>query len=85
VQSVDTCAPTTVPIYSTYSRNFLDGTFPSAIFELPDLQKLELKSNKIFMKFDNIEKAKKLELLYLSSIDIGSIKGIGKAPALREL
>ena len=37
------------------------------------------------MKFDNIDKAEKLEVLYLTSIDIGGIEGIGKAPALREL
>ena len=38
------------------------------------------------MKFDNIAKAKSLETLYISDIgDIGSIDGIGKAPALKEL
>lgn len=58
---------------------------PPAIFELPALKTLNVKNNKVFIKFDNIGKAKKLEVLYISNIDIGSIDGIGKAPSLREL
>ena len=58
---------------------------PPVIFELPALHTLNLKENNIFMTFDNIGKAKSLEVLYLSDIDIGSIDGIGKAPALTEL
>lgn len=37
------------------------------------------------MHFANIDKAKKLEVLYISEIDIGDIVGIGNAPALKEL
>lgn len=37
------------------------------------------------MHFANIDKAKKLETLYISEIDIGDIDGIGNAPALKEL
>jgi Leucine-rich repeat (LRR) protein len=58
---------------------------PHQIWELPALQSLNLKENEIFVHFTNIYKAKKLELLYISDIDIGSIDGIGKAPALTEL
>lgn len=58
---------------------------PPEIFALPSLQILNLKENSIFMTFDNIVKAKSLETLYISDIDIGSIDGIGKAPALKEL
>ncbi|KAL7543177.1 hypothetical protein ACHAXR_012471 [Thalassiosira sp. AJA248-18] len=65
--------------------NSLDGTMPQEIFGLPALKKLNVKENNIFMKFENIGSAKSLELLYISDIDIGSIDGIGKAPALKEL
>lgn len=58
---------------------------PPEIFALPSLQILNLKENRIFMKFDNIVKAKSLEILYISDIDISIIDGIGKAPALKEL
>ena len=58
---------------------------PPIIFKLPSLNILNLKENNIFMKFDNIHEAKKLETLYISDIDLGKIDGIGKAPALKEL
>lgn len=65
--------------------NTVEGTMPSAIFELPYLKNLDLRENRIFMTFDNIAKATKLETMYISDIDIGSIDGIGNAPILREL
>ena len=59
---------------------------PHQIWQLPHLTSLNLKENNdLYMKFVNIDKAKKLEVLYISDIDIGDINGIGKAPALREL
>lgn len=58
---------------------------PQIIFKLPALTTLNLKQNSIHMTFDAINDAKNLELMYISDIDIGSIEGIGKAPALKEL
>jgi hypothetical protein len=58
---------------------------PHEIWELPSLQNLKLKENDVFVHFTNIYKASKLELLYISDIDIGSIVGLGKAPALTQL
>ena len=65
--------------------NNLEGTMPSAVFELPFLELLNFRQNRLYMKFDNIDKAEKLDTLYISAIDIGSVAGIGKAKALREI
>jgi len=66
--------------------NNLDGTMPHQIWDhLPALHTLDLQQNEVFMRFDNIKLAKKLEVLYISDIDVGSIDGIGQAPALKEL
>jgi Leucine-rich repeat (LRR) protein len=66
--------------------NNVVGTMPSAIWELPYLTRLDLKENTgLFIGFENIKKAKKLEMLYLSDVDIGHVNGIGGAPALKEL
>ena len=65
--------------------NSLDGTMPHQIWAMPALESLDLKENSVFMGFKNIDQAKKLEVLYISDIDIDSIEGIGKAPALTEL
>ncbi len=67
------------------ASNSLNGTMPHEIWELPDLRTLNLKKNTLYMHFANIDKAKKLEMLYISEIDIGEINGIGNAPALKEL
>lgn len=67
------------------SANSLNGTMPHEIWELPSLQSLNLKENHLYMHFNNIHLAKKLQLLYISDIDIGSIDRIGTAPALTEL
>ena len=68
------------------SNNNLDGTMPSAIWELPYLKKLVLKENtRLFIGFDNAKKATKLETLYISDVDIGHVNGIGGAPSLKEL
>jgi len=67
------------------SGNNLRGTILSSVFELPSLQRLNLKDNHVFLTFDKIDKAEKLENLYLSNIDIGNVDGIGKAPALKEI
>ena len=58
---------------------------PHEIWEIPSLKTLNLKENTLYMHFANIDKAKKLEVLYISEIDIGDIDGIGNAPALKEL
>lgn len=65
--------------------NLLEGTMPHQIWELPHLQTLNLKENSIFIGFMNSDKATKLEVLYLSDIDLGNIDNIGKLPALKEL
>lgn len=67
-------------------NNNLEGTMPSAIWQLPFLTNLDLRENSLlFIGFDNIKNAKKLETLYISDVDIGNVRGIGGAPALREL
>lgn len=58
---------------------------PQEIFEISTLETLDLKENNILITFDSIGKAEGLETLYISDVDIGSIDGIGKAPALKEL
>ncbi len=58
---------------------------PHEIWELPALKILNVKENNLFVHFTNIDKAKKLEVLYISEIDIGDIDGLGNAPALKEL
>lgn len=68
-----------------FTGNNLKGTILSSVFELSSLQHLNLKDNHVFMTFDKIDQAEKLEKLYLSNIDIGNVDGIGKAPALKEL
>lgn len=65
--------------------NSLEGTMPHQIWDLPHLQTLNLKENSIYIGFTNSDKAKKLETLYISDIDIGSIEHIGKLSALKEL
>jgi len=65
--------------------NSLDGTMPHEIWDMPALQTLNLKENNVHMGFTNVGKAKKLEVLYISDIDIGNVDGIGKASALKEL
>lgn len=67
-------------------NNNLIGTMPSVIWDLPYLIKLNLKENiGLFIGFDNIKKAKQLETLYISNVDIGHVNGIGGAPKLKEL
>lgn len=66
--------------------NNLVGTMPGGIWEMPHLTKLNLKENGgLFIGFDNVKKAKLLETLYISDVDIGHVNGIGGAPALKEL
>ena len=66
--------------------NNMIGTLPSAVWDLPHLISLDLRENSALnMGFDNVKKAKMLETLYISDVDIGHVKGIGYAPALREL
>lgn len=70
---------------STNYSNYLNGTMPHEIWELPALRSLNLKENHLYMHFNNIHLAQKLELLYISDIDIGHINRLGTAPALTEL
>lgn len=65
--------------------NNLVGTPPEAIFDLPELKILELYSNPVNFKFNNIGTASKLTELRLDSTGLESLDGIGKAPALTVL
>ena len=67
------------------SNNNLKGTILPTVFELPGLKNLNVKDNHVFMTFDKIGEAKKLQNLYISNIDIGNVDGLGNAPALKEL
>ena len=66
--------------------NQLDGQVPSSVYELPQLEELNLKKNyDAILSFQGIENAQNLEVLYLSEIVVDSMNGIGMAPALRRL
>jgi Leucine-rich repeat (LRR) protein len=69
----------------TLSKNNLVGTVISEIWELPFLSELDLRSNNISVSFEGILNAKKLETLYLSSTNLKSLDGIGRAVALKNL
>ena len=66
--------------------NQLDGKIPSSIYSLPLLEEANLKKNyNAILSFEGIQNAQNLEILYLSEIVVESMKGLGKAPALRRL
>jgi Leucine-rich repeat (LRR) protein len=80
------CMPGTESIQSIdLENNGLIGNVPTAIFRLPNLKAIKLKSNRIQFSFEGIENANKLEKLHLSETGATSVKGIGMAKSLKYL
>jgi len=65
--------------------NQLVGSFPTEIFQLPNLVHLKLHDNDIQMSFLGIENARNLETLSLDSTGLESLNGVGQARSLVEL
>ena len=65
--------------------NKLQGTVPTAIYQLPNLKRLSLFSNKVEISFDGIDRARSLQSLILDSTGLTSLEGIGEARGLKEL
>lgn len=65
--------------------NQLTGTFPTAIYQLPNLMHLKIFSNPITFSFVGIENAEKLVTLELDDTGLTSLSGIGKARTLLDL
>lgn len=57
----------------------LYGRIPSSIFDLPELRVLDFSENEVELLFSGIDKAKKLEALYMNTTEISSLSGIDKA------
>jgi len=67
-------------------ENSMVGTLPPSIFELKNMQVLDLRNNEIdLLNFTAIETAASLESLDLSQTKVTSLAGIGSAPALTSL
>lgn len=71
------------------SANGLEGLVPSSLFDLPNLRELDLSGNEISLDrdfgFGDIGNAVSLRKVNLSSNDIQTFKGLGKATFLEEL
>jgi hypothetical protein len=71
------------------STNGLEGLVPSSLFDLPNLRELDLSGNEISLDrdfgFGDIGNAVNLRKVNLSSNDIQTFKGLGKATQLEEL
>ena len=65
--------------------NYLVGSVPKEIFELPNMNSLWLYSNPIEITFDSIAEATKLESLRLDSTKLKSLDGIGACLSLVDL
>ena len=63
----------------------LVGAVPSVVFDLPWLERLNLKNNAISIDFSNIGSAEKLETLYLSNTNVESLDKLSNAKNLKEL
>ena len=65
--------------------NNLQGTVPTAIYQLPELARVSLFSNDIEYSFEGIDLARNLQSLVLDSTGLKSLEGVGLARSLREL
>ena len=65
--------------------NALSGEVPASIFDLPNLQELNLAQNKVTLNFSNLSSASKLRFLNLDNIGLTSLNGIENAPSLTSL
>jgi len=65
--------------------NQLTGSFPTAIYLLPNLSHLKVYSNQVYFSFEGIENAKNLKTLGLDNTGLTSLRGIGRARSLEEL
>jgi len=80
------CNPRNEVISITLESNNLMGIPPASIFDLPQLESIDLSSNPLHgFKFDNIENAEKLLSLRLDSTGLDSLDGIDAALALTSL
>ncbi|KAI2508081.1 hypothetical protein MHU86_6373 [Fragilaria crotonensis] len=70
----------------TFESNNLIGTMPMAVWKLPFLRVLNVKSNTgLHVNFNGLSSAKNLEVMYLSEVRIDSIFGVSKAQKLKEI
>jgi len=65
--------------------NNLGGTVPPVLFQLENLEELNLRDNPVDFEFKGIEKAASLKHLYLDSTKLTSLEGIGEAIKLETL
>ena len=65
--------------------NGLSGTVSDAVFDLPNLQELNLAQNEITIGFSNIESASKLRFLNIDSTGLTSVSGLDNAISLISL
>ena len=66
--------------------NNLSGTMPAATWQLPFLNSLNLKDNtNLHVNFEGLSSATKLEILYLSGVQIDNLVGLSQAQNLREI
>jgi Leucine-rich repeat (LRR) protein len=65
--------------------NGLSGTLPETVFDLPNLQELNLAQNDISLEFSNIKSASKLRFLNLDSTGLTSVSGLENAISLVSL
>jgi Leucine-rich repeat (LRR) protein len=82
-----TCAPGETDSVETIKlpSNGLEGHVPKAIFDLPNLQELHLGGNNIWISFDGIGKASKLQFLNLDATGLKTFAGIEASPSLKIL
>jgi len=66
-------------------QNDLEGDVPSVIFELPNLEEINMAGNQIAISFDGIQRASKLEYLNVDNIGLKTLSGLENAPQLKLL
>ncbi|VEU40520.1 unnamed protein product [Pseudo-nitzschia multistriata] len=83
IQCDSTSAKSVSSIDLSYNR--LSNQLPSEIYQLPNLQELNLQGNAIMFTFNGIRNAANLELLDLEDTGLTSLFGIGQAGNLKLL
>ena len=66
-------------------QNDLEGDVPSVIFELANLEEINLAGNQIAFSFEGIDRASKLEYLNVDKIGLKTLSGLENAPQLKLL
>ena len=67
------------------SNNRLSNSFPSDVYDLPNLMELKLNGNDIIFSFNGIGRASNLQSLDLEDIGLTSVIGINRASNLKLL